>query len=359
MKRKKENLPKKILSRFLLANKNLLFRSIHKTMKPRWLWLETTDMCNSKCTHCSIWKKPITKNQLTAQEIKKALKDPLFSELESIINSGGEAILRKDIEEIIMIEYELFPKISIDISTNGLLPDRMLKITKSVLKKGVKINIGISLDGIGKAHDKIRGVDGNFQKADYLIEELMKLREKYPKKLSIIIGFTLSDLTVDYFKDVKDYAEKRDIEFSAQWYNQSSFYDNSEKKQNNKNEKIMQAVQSLPDTIHKNKWIKKIKNKPIKFMCFAGYTFCALRCDGNIVPCLNLWDSIMGNVKESTPSQIWESKKTKLIRKNQINKCSGCLNSWGVWWSIGSCFYPRLAYYLKNPKSFLKRIKEK
>ena len=211
MKRKKENLPKKILSRFLLANKNLLFRSIHKTMKPRWLWLETTDMCNSKCTHCSIWKKPITKNQLTAQEIKKALKDPLFSELESIINSGGEAILRKDIEEIIMIEYELFPKISIDISTNGLLPDRMLKITKSVLKKGVKINIGISLDGIGKAHDKIRGVDGNFQKADYLIEELMKLREKYPKKLSIIIGFTLSDLTVDYFKDVKDYAEKRDI----------------------------------------------------------------------------------------------------------------------------------------------------
>ena len=356
MKNGKLNLIKKLSGRFYLGNKNLILTGLGKNLKPRWIWFGVTDKCNSHCTHCNIWKPAPAANPFTLEEIKKVFSDPLLSEVETIINSGGEAILRSDIVEIIKLEHKIFPKASLDLSTNGISADRMLKVVQEIMDENIKINVGISLDGIGEVHDKVRGVPGNFEKVDYLVNKLLGIRNKYPDQLSLVVGLTLSDLTLDEWRKVKEYADEKDIGSVMHWYNQSSFYKNDKADIKNNNDKMIAAVGTQENTIIREKWLKLLKGEPIKFRCFAASSFFVLRCDGNIAPCLTYWDSILGNVREHTPSEIWRSEQAKKIRQ-EIKRCAGCLNTWGVEWSITTSFYPRLMFYLRNLKAVAERLK--
>lgn len=360
MIKSKIKLVKKLSDRFIFGTKNLLFLSMGKTLKPKWIWFGVTDNCNSHCTHCTIWKQKSTLNQLTLGELKKIFSDPLLSDVEAITNSGGEALLRDDIVEIIKLENEMFPNAVLDLSTNGILPDRALKVVQAVLDENIRINVGVSLDGYKEKHDEIRGVPGNFEKVNYLLNELIKLRKKYSDKLSIILGYTLSSLTVDEYEKVNDYAKKLNIELSVQWYNESSFYENENKHQVDETtkKKMFDIVKKQPNTMIREKWLRLLNNKSIKFKCFAAQTFFVLRCDGNMVPCLSYWDSIIGNTREQSPSKIWQSEKAKEVRK-KVSECKGCVNSWGVEWNATSSFYPRLFFYIRNPKALSNRFKRK
>jgi MoaA/NifB/PqqE/SkfB family radical SAM enzyme len=351
------NLSYKFFERLMRGSSNLLMISMGNNLKPKWIWFGVTDRCNSRCTHCNIWKKKDKDEILTLEEIRRAFNDPLFKNVEGVINSGGEVLLRNDIQEILELEHELFPKAVINISTNGLLPEVMLKLVNNMLAKNIKINASVSLDGIGQKHDEIRGVPDNFKKVDYLLYELTKLRSKYPDKLSLVLGFTLSSLTVENWEEVNSYSNNIGIDLSAQWYNQSSFYDNNDIYNKNEN-KIFEVVAKQPNTIIRDKWLKLLKNKSIKFKCFAAQSFFALKCNGDIVPCLTNWDDVLGNVREKTPSEIWQSKSAEKARK-KISQCEGCLNSWGVEWSASTIFYPRLFFYIKNPLAIIDRLKRK
>ena len=83
-------------------------------------------------------------------------------------------------------------------------------------------------------------------------------------------------------------------------------------------------------------------------------TFFLLRYKGDVTPCLKLSNLSAGNVKNDAPSKIWKSENAKQIR-NKIKCCEGCLNTWGVSWSINSSVYPLIPLILKNPKFLLKR----
>lgn len=351
-------LGKRVMLRFFEGNKNLLQVFFGKSLKPKWIWFGLTERCNSRCQHCNIWKKQPATNELSLDEIRKCFSDPLFKDIDIIINSGGEVLLSNDIVDIIKLEHELFPNACLNISTNGLMPDRMLEIVRVVLKENIKINASVSLDGISEEHDKMRGIPGNFVKVNYLLHELVKLRDEYASHLTLAIGFTLSDLTLNSWEKTRDYAESLNIEFIMQWYNQSNFYENDHRDSNYNKEKMYTAVSSQPNTIVREKWLKYIKNKSIKFRCFAAETFLVLRCDGYIVPCLSYWDGILGNVREETPTKIWYSRKAKEMRK-KVARCAGCLNCWAVEWSMTTSFYPRLMFYLRNPLAIIERLKRK
>lgn len=348
----------RLAKRAYFGNKNLFDLATGKTLKPRWIWFGVTDLCNSHCTHCNIWQKKATKKELTLEEIEWIFKDPLLSDVEAIINSGGEAILRPDIVEIIKLEHKYFPQADLDLSTNAILADRAIEVVEAILGEGIKIHVGVSLDGLGEKHDQIRGTPGNFAKVERLLKRLVELRREHADKLSVVIGFTLSSLTVEEWEKVKQYADKLDIEFSMQWYNQSSFYDNNGKQEAPNRQAIIAAVEKQPKTIVFKKWRELLDGKPINFQCFAAQTFFVLRPDGEISPCLSYWDLSLGNAKEKSLTEIWQSEAAVAARTT-VAKCQGCLNSWGVEWSISSSFYPRLWFYIKNPKAVVSRLKRK
>ncbi|TRZ80982.1 radical SAM protein [bacterium] len=341
----------------LKSAKNLAIRNSGKPMKPRWLVFMPTGNCNSHCQHCNIWQNPPKSKPLSLKEITQALQDPLFKNICEIINTGGEVSLRNDLAEIIYIEHKILPKAKLQMSTNALLPQKILDVSKRLLKNNIPISIGVSLDGIGEKHDKIRGVPGNFKKADFLLKELVSLRKKYSKNLEFAIGFTLSDLTLESLNEVNDYGKKLDIDVLVQYYNQSPFYGNNNS-QLNINKKLYNAVASFEPSFLKEMWLSSLKGKFFKFPCFALNTFFVLTWAGDIVPCLNYFDISAGNIREKNPSEIWKSKEAQQIRK-MAKRCKGCLNQWAYGWSLESCTFPVFSFYLKNPKKLIERFKQR
>lgn len=356
--KKQFNIYPKLFKGAFSGIKHLILRNGEKTsLKPIWMWLEATDKCNSRCTHCSIWKKKPTENPLTPQEIERTFKDPVFSDLEYIIISGGEVVLRPDIVEFYLAIHRALPQAQLHLSTNGIAVDRVIKVVNEVISHDIPLKVGVSIDGIGEKHDLVRGVKGNFRNADRLLKELVALR-KNTNKVFPVIGYTLSNLTIDSFKDVKDYAEKMQVGLVVQWFSESSFYDNVGKNlvdKKNLGERMIKIVESLPTEPLNDMWIDWLKGGSIKFDCFAMYTFCVLKCNGDIVPCLSLWETSAGNVREKTPTEIWNSLEAKNARKC-VKNCEGCLNSWGVGWSFNCSFFPNLMFNFKHPDLLLKKL---
>jgi len=337
--------------------KNRILRKTGESLKPKWIVFEVTDRCNSRCFHCNIWQRKPTKDILTPEEIDQTFRDPLFNDVSYIIMTGGEPTIRDDLEDIYLRIHRILPHATLQLSTNGLLTARVMNITKTALAHDIKFDIGISLDGIGEEHDRIRGIRGNFDKIDGLLHKLLNLRDKNPDKLTLAVGIVLSNQTLDSIERVRAYAKKMDLILIEQWYNEAPYYDICEKEMSISN-KIINVVESQPPSLLQEKWLMALRGKSIKFPCFSMHTFFLLKCNGDVTPCLRFSDVKVGNIRENTPSEIWHSLSAKKARR-AVKDCQGCLNGWGVDWSVSSVHYPILFYYLKHPRILIKRWDKK
>ena len=262
------------------ALKTLALMAADKLPELEWLVYEVTDACNSRCKHCNIWRSKSTKDLLTPEEIKEVFSDNLFKNLKYMIITGGESFLRKDLEDIILSIHEVLPNTRMTLSTNGLLPERVIDVVKTAIKNNICIDVGISLDGIGEKHDFIRGVKGNFEKVDSLLQELLILKKEQGDRFTVTIAHTLSNLTADLLLETAKYAKNLNLDFLTQMCEEFSYYSNlgDIKQSNNNNYKQIQAVKQLPPSIHNEILLKTLRHhKPIKFRCFSMKTFFLLR----------------------------------------------------------------------------------
>jgi len=337
--------------------RNLILRAAGESLKPRWVIFEVTDACNSRCQHCNIWRRKPTKDVLTPEEIERTFSDELFRGVGYVIITGGEVALRHDLEDVVLRMHRALPQARLQLSTNGLLPDRIIQVVESAIKDDISLDVGVSLDGIGEDHDRIRGVKGNFEKADRLLHELVALRERHGDKLGISAGIVLSDLTLHSVEEVRAYVKRLNIELTEAWYNEAPYYSNigGEIPVSNK---LIEAVESQPPSPLQERWLKALKGKPIKFPCFAMYTFFLLKCNGDVTPCLSFSDVKAGNVRESSPTAIWHSAEMRKARRI-VKNCQGCLNSWGAGWSFASSYYPTLSFYLRHPRIVMEKLGKK
>jgi MoaA/NifB/PqqE/SkfB family radical SAM enzyme len=337
--------------------KNLILRATGKSLKPKWIVFEVTDRCNSRCVHCNIWRREPTKDVLTPEEIEQTFNDVLFKDVEYVIVTGGEPTVRRDLEDIYLRIHKALPKATLQLSTNGLLPDRVIDVVNTLIMHNIRIDVGVSLDGIGEEHDKLRGIKGNFEKADGLLHKLLELRENHKNKLGVAAGIVISDLTLHLLEGVREYAERLNINLTEAWYNEAPYYDNigGEIPVSNK---LIEAVESQQSSPLQERWLNALRGKSIKFPCFAMYTFFLLKCNGDVTPCLNFSDVKAGNVRENTPTKIWHSSEAKKARKI-VRDCQGCLNSWGAGWSFGSSYYPILFSYFKHPRMAIEALRKK
>ncbi|MBN1804564.1 MAG: radical SAM protein [Sedimentisphaerales bacterium] len=338
------------------APKNLVYRALDIPLKPKGLVFMVTDRCNSRCMHCNIWRQKPVDNPLTAQEIEKLFSDKLFERVRYVIGTGGEPSVRNDLGDIYLALHKAMPNAILQLSTNGLLPERVIEVVNMAMENDIRMDVGVSMDGIGEKNDAIRGVPGNFEKVDRLFSELLLIKEKYPDRLGITAGIVISDLTVDSIYDVREYTRKLEIGLVEAWYNNSSFYKNKNDKEKAQfKDKLREIVGYQPLSVTKDKWLKWLKGDPIKFPCFAANTFCVVKCDGDIVPCLTLWDLKLGNVRDLSPWEVWHSEQARKVRKS-VKQCNGCLNSWGLGWSIEDSYYQKLLLAIKHPLPAAKKL---
>jgi len=180
-----------------------------KRKYPKVLQLPITYKCNSHCVMCNVWKMDSSK-EMTVKEFSNFIKDPIFKKIESVGINGGEPSLIHDLPNYVDEILNLPNLKSINIISNGLSKTSLLKNLKEIYiackKKDINFHVSISLDGIGKIHDVIRGIPNAFNKTISTINEIIKYQNKYSD--SIDIGCTVVKQNVCHLTELDVFANK-------------------------------------------------------------------------------------------------------------------------------------------------------
>ena len=296
--------------------------------------------CNSRCKTCNIWKKKA--DNLTIDEykviFKKLGRSPYW-----ITISGGEPFLRKDLVEICQIIYKFSKPKIINIPTNGILINKIVEdviaITKDCPKTQIIINL--SIDGIGKQHDELRQVPGNYNKT---IQTFKKLKQIEAKNLAVGIHTVISRFNVKEFSKIANELMQLDpdsyITEIAEERNELSTFDShitpdtisyrsaidylihriKNGKFNGMN-KITQAFR-----IEYYNLVKRIlRDKKQIIPCYAGIASAQISPEGDIWVCCIKAQSL-GNLRihDYNFKKIWFSRKMDRERLSVKNKECSC-----------------------------------
>jgi MoaA/NifB/PqqE/SkfB family radical SAM enzyme len=136
---------------------------------------------------CPFWKRSSVDS--TLEKEKAILKQIHDSGVIGIAFEGGEPLLRKDLVRILAFSRSL--SLHTSLVTNGtLLESRINEIASYI--NGV---IYVSLDGLEKTHDTIRGVSGCFRKA---IAGIIASKDK----ASVTINTTIMEENLNEVEDI-------------------------------------------------------------------------------------------------------------------------------------------------------------
>jgi radical SAM protein with 4Fe4S-binding SPASM domain len=176
------------LSEGILVTKMVNIRRSNILQSPipslRYLELQITDKCNLRCKHCYVGKPK--NHELSIDNIKSLLEE--FQDMQGlrILITGGEPIMHSDFMKLNKILPQFrFRKI---LFTNGLL------LNRDVLKELNVHEIQISVDGMQKGHEAIRG-KGTFKKVISKVEEAM------------LVGFDVSISTMIHKENLDEFDE--------------------------------------------------------------------------------------------------------------------------------------------------------
>lgn len=268
--------------------------------RPKEATLAVTYRCNSKCTMCNIWQ--ITDfDDLPAEEYAK-----LPDSLRTINITGGEPFLRKDLVEVIRQVHKAAPKSRIVISSNGFLTDRVKQAMSEIQKFHPNMGIGVSIDGIGETHDKVRGVKGSFDKAIATVKAVKSLGIS-----DIRLGMTIVPENSHQVYEVYKLAKELGVEFTTTVAHNSGIYfkkvDNTPQKATDALKDDLRRIgdEHLRSGTVKN-WFRAyhlagITDESMRTQgakkCAAGDRFYFMDPSGKVYPCI-VMDKVIGNIKE-------------------------------------------------------------
>ncbi len=310
--------------------------------RPISLTVSVTQRCNSRCRTCNIWKHRAAGQELSVGEYETIFRT-LGSKVLWYTLSGGEPFLRDDLVDIVKVVKRYTEPAVINIPTNGLLPQKTLNSVRDILRitaPDTTLIVNVSLDGIGKDHDDIRGVPGNFNKFEETYSGLKELKQQYPASFeigvhSVISKFNVANLLTlfNFVKDnlrpdsyISEIAENREELLNVD--------DDISPPVDSYKEIIRQLQQEIRGTLLHNKGltgviqafrlsyydyvIKELQEKRRIIPCYAGQVSAQISPWGDIWPCCILaYKADMGNVRDFGLdfSRLWYSDKAKQVRK--------------------------------------------
>ena len=149
-----------------------------------YMRISVTDRCNLKCLYCIPEEEIIKKHHndiLRYEEIYSIVKEASKLGVSKVRITGGEPLVRKNIEELIKMIRRIEDINIISMTTNGIL----LKPIAYKLKEAGLDSINISLDTLDYERYKMITRGGNLQDVIRGIEEAYKLNFKL--KINVVI----------------------------------------------------------------------------------------------------------------------------------------------------------------------------
>ena len=292
------------------------------------LW-ECTLRCNLHCIHCgSDCKKDSFVNDMPTEDFFKAI-----DQISSIVNpkntmivlTGGEALLRNDIENIGINLYNRgFPW---GIVTNGMLLDshRLNSLSNSGLRA-----ITISFDGLESSHNWIRGNKNSFEKVISAIKLL-----KATKDIKYDVVTCVHQRNFNELAQIKELL----IEIGIKDWRIFTVFPIGRAKEQKSLQLTSLEFKELFDFIKQTRQEKRITlnygcegflgnyESEVRdgfFFCRAGINVASILADGSISGCPNLRANFtQGNIYNDNFAEIWQNKY-EIFRDKSWTKTGTC-----------------------------------
>ncbi len=306
---------------------------------PTTLNLLITDICNSRCKICNIWQRKPEK-ELSPSDLGTILNDPLFKKIEYVGVSGGEPTLRKDLPEIFRVITRKNGIKGTGIITNAINADVVIEQTEKSYnicrEANVPFNVMVSIDGLGKVHDIIRGREGVFKNA---LNVIRHVRDNTDIPLSIACTVVKEnvwnlDEVLDFCREENVYGRFRIGEYINRLYNDNlrnsiRNFDDDERYQIalffSKLELAYEESPIIRDT-YKNIRQMIFEKKPRQSGCPYRSNAVGLNSKGNLLFC-SPKSPVLESCLESSAKKIYV--KNIHLRDSIIeNFCSNCIHDY-------------------------------
>ena len=271
---------------------------------PASVFFTLTERCHLRCQQCYLVEDP--RDELSLDEVKDALDQLAAMGAVGITFTGGEALLRPDIYDILRYASQKGFVITLFTSGTPCNPDRAQKI-----KEAGAFSVSVTLYSAEPAiHDAITQIPGAWQKT---VEGLRHLKEaglrtevKFLQMIDNIgqliptreLAATLGARFVVDFKVTATHDGRRHpLKMQAQEEQLAYFYH--------------QMAERDPS------FAQQLAPKPVNLnagVCGAGSTRLVIGSDGQIYPCMDYIPSL-GSLREQPIAAIWENQAVQNVRE--------------------------------------------
>jgi MoaA/NifB/PqqE/SkfB family radical SAM enzyme len=331
--------------------KTVLYKGVRsgliKPADPITLTYSITAACQSRCKTCNIglmFRKDTErdKRDLELEEIEKVYHG--LGKIYFFNISGGEPYLRDDLPEIIRLGCRhLRPRI-IHIPTNALGPEKIRDLTVQCLEiineydSSVPLTVKPSIDGIGRHHDEIRGVPGNFKQLEKTILHLKAVEKDY-SNFHLELGTVVSNFNITHLSEIENYVHSLGIqsyrneiaENRAEFFNleepitpDADTYRNlvtefaAKTRQHLSGKRDLARITESLRLVYYDLAVRILKEGRQVIPCYAGISNVHINHDGEIWPCCVLgYSHPMGALREAGYDfkRIWYSDRADRVRR--------------------------------------------
>jgi MoaA/NifB/PqqE/SkfB family radical SAM enzyme len=301
-----------------------------------------TYRCNAKCTMCNRYKVPSKPEEEISIETIKKLPEMYFTNI-----TGGEPFIRDDLKDIVR---ELLKKSDrIVISTNGFFTDRIVELCKEFPQVGIRI----SIEGLEKTNNEIRGLDDGFNRGYTTLKKLVDMGMK-----DVGFGMTVQDRNAADLVPLYNISDELGMEFATASLHNSFYFVES----NNIIKDRLTVAQNFEDLVNRlldsnspKKWFRAYFNHGLINYIFSQKRL--LPCDmsfdtffidpyGDVMPCNGTKEKqVMGNLNRQSWEELWNSEQAEKVRSFVRNCDRNC-------WMIGSVS-PAMHKYIYKPAAWV------
>lgn len=298
----------------------------------RQLFWECTLRCNMKCRHCgSDCKTSALHPDMPFEDFETVLrriKETYDSHKVMIVITGGEPLMRKDIEKCCRAIYDMeFPW---GIVSNGLLmtPQKI----EGLLRAGMH-SATISLDGFQEEHEWMRGVRGSFKNAT---EAIRILANEPSIKFDVVT--CVNNKNYDTLPEFKEYL----ISLGMKNWRLFTVFPVGRAAQDPELQLSDERFRGVMDFINQTRKEGRIsvsygcegflgeyegKVRDHMFTCQAGMSISSVMIDGSISACASIRSKLaQGNIYKDDFIDVWENRYQPYRDRSwmKTGECADC-----------------------------------
>ncbi len=197
-----------VLKNFKHYFQNLYRRDVLHTdiVAPYAAVFYTTHKCNLECTYCT-QKEPDVFSQELPTDQTIAIFRAIRRETDSILFTGGEPLLRADVEELVEAAKRQVKFRSVLLVTNGTLLHKRPRLFESL------DGLIVSLDALTADPENPKSKPGVLSR---VLENLQLARSRMPRPSDITISSVIEEWNIAEVERILDYCGEQGFVFSTQ-----------------------------------------------------------------------------------------------------------------------------------------------